>query len=68
MLARQIYATVDGVLQTGPAPRFSNSTDRTIAKVPRRGQGGATLLAELGFSEDDISLLVTAGAVILPTD
>ena len=59
--ARQTFIERDGVVQPAPAPRFS----RTTAEVQGSPQpaDNAASLAAWGFSEPEISALVTAGAI-----
>jgi alpha-methylacyl-CoA racemase len=53
-VARKTFIDVEGTLQPAPAPRFS----RTVPHVRHRGTAStATILAEFGFSADDISAL-----------
>jgi alpha-methylacyl-CoA racemase len=59
--ARDAFVEAGGVMQPAPAPRYSVS-----ATVPPRMAGGAeteTILAENGFSEDEIAALREAGAM-----
>jgi alpha-methylacyl-CoA racemase len=64
MKARGTFVEVDGVMQPGPAPRFS----RTKAKVQRgpakAGQHTAEALADWGFSAGDIESLRKAAAIM----
>jgi alpha-methylacyl-CoA racemase len=54
-LARNTFIDVEGVRQPAPAPRFS----RTVPTVRRRGAvSERDVLADLGFSEAEISSLV----------
>ncbi len=61
--ARGTFVEIDGVMQPAPAPRFS----RTAAEIshPARAPGAdtASVLADCGFSQDEISSLVANGAV-----
>jgi alpha-methylacyl-CoA racemase len=61
--ARAAFVEIDGVVQPAPAPRF----DRTPAEVPRAapevGAHSAALLAEAGYSEDDIAVLRAQGVI-----
>jgi acetyl-CoA hydrolase len=45
MAAREVYGTIDGVLQANPAPRFSR-TPAQAGSVPRRGQHQQAVLAD----------------------
>lgn len=61
--ARGTFIDVGGVIQPGPAPRFS----RTVSAVPlpaaAPGAQTDSVLAELGFSTAEVSALRDAGAV-----
>jgi alpha-methylacyl-CoA racemase len=61
-VARASFVEVDGVLQPGPAPRFS----RTPSGVPRgpafAGEHSRRVLADWGFDETRIAALVASGA------
>lgn len=46
-VARQLYTTIDGVLQVAPAPRFSATPSAQLASVPPRGAHTDEILAEL---------------------
>ena len=62
-VARGVFVEIDGVVQPGPAPRFS----RTASPVPRPpvtpGTDTDAVLAELGLAESDIADLRAAGVV-----
>ena len=59
--ARKTFVEIDGVVQPAPAPRFS----RTVPQVqgPPQAADNAAALEAWSFSEDEISALVTAGAI-----
>jgi alpha-methylacyl-CoA racemase len=63
MQARGTFVEVDGVIQPGPAPRFS----RTKAKVQRgpakAGQHTAEALADWGFAAGDLDTMRKAGVI-----
>jgi alpha-methylacyl-CoA racemase len=63
---RGAFIEVDGVLQAGPAPRFS----RTGADTPRpprpAGFDGEAVLLEAGFSRGEVDALRASGALRLP--
>lgn len=46
MVARDIYRTVDGVLQAGPAPRFSVTQPPATGPVAQTGADRASILAD----------------------
>lgn len=61
--ARGTFVEVGGVLQPGPAPRYSR-TAIDPPRPPRRGGADTdAILAELGYSTDDIAVLRQAGAI-----
>jgi crotonobetainyl-CoA:carnitine CoA-transferase CaiB-like acyl-CoA transferase len=62
MAAREIYATIDGVLQTAPAPRFSATPSPKTASVPLRGAHSGQLLTELGYTAQQAESFKAAGA------
>lgn len=60
---RGTFIDLDGVLQPGPAPRFSR--DRADPPVPTSaGSDGESILAELGYSETEIGELRREGALL----
>lgn len=61
--ARGVYAQVDGVLQAHPAPRFSRTPSSLRHGAPVPGADSAQVLADWGFSADDIGQM-QAGRVI----
>lgn len=46
-IARGIYKTIDGVLQTAPAPRFTVTPSEELISVPPHGAHTRDVLAEL---------------------
>ncbi|SEJ98058.1 CaiB/BaiF CoA transferase family protein [Paraburkholderia diazotrophica] len=56
--ARGTFATVDGITQPGPAPRFSATPAAPCHPVGAVGDSTSVLLAELGYSPDDIARLL----------
>lgn len=61
--ARGTYVTVDGVLQPGPAPRFSRTPAPREPRPSKAGGHTDDLLAGLGMTEAEIAALREAGAV-----
>ncbi len=61
-VARGAYVDVGGVTQPGPAPRFSRSVPGQPRPAPALGADTAVVLAEAGFSADEISALLATGA------
>jgi alpha-methylacyl-CoA racemase len=62
--ARGAFFECDGVIQPGPAPRFSRTPGRVERGAPRRGEGGARALADWGFSPEQIAQFRQSGAVM----
>ncbi len=60
--ARRAFVEVDGVVQPGPAPRFDRSTPEAVRAAPATGAHTDEVLAEAGFSADEIAALFAAGA------
>ncbi len=61
--ARGVYTQVEGVLQANPAPRFSRTPSAVRHGAPAPGADTAQVLADWGFSPDDIGQM-QAGRVI----
>jgi alpha-methylacyl-CoA racemase len=61
--ARGTYITVDGVLQPGPAPRFSRTPATRSPRPTTPGAHTDELLAGLGMGTDEIAALRESGAV-----
>ena len=60
--ARQAFIDLDGVVQPGPAPRFDRSTPDAVRAAPAPGAHTDQVLAEAGFTADEIAALHAAGA------
>jgi alpha-methylacyl-CoA racemase len=62
---RKTFVEVDGIVQPRPAPRFS-ATPASDPVMPRFADGtdSAVLLREIGYSEEKITDLRAAGAVL----
>src|SRR5438105_936170 len=60
-ISRNSYATVAGVEQPAPAPRFSRTPAKLRGAPPERGEGGAQALADWGFDSDDVKKLRSLG-------
>ena len=58
--ARGTFVRQDGVLQPAPAPRFDRTPSTLPPKAPRTGEHTQALLAQAGFSVDEIESLVSA--------
>jgi alpha-methylacyl-CoA racemase len=62
--ARGGYIEVGGVVQPAPAPRFSRSQPAAPRPAVKPGSHTDAILAEAGFSADEIAALRAAGAAI----
>jgi alpha-methylacyl-CoA racemase len=60
--ARQAFIDVAGVVQPGPAPRFDRSPTGAVKPAPAVGAHTDEVLAEAGFSAEEIAALHAAGA------
>jgi alpha-methylacyl-CoA racemase len=55
--ARNSFVEVEGVIQPGPAPRFSRTKEKIQGPPPQPGQHTDEVLSEFGFSKDEIAKL-----------
>ena len=62
-VARGSFVEVDGVVQPGPAPRFSRTPGQIQSPPPDPGQHSDAILADWGWSADAIAALRAAGAI-----
>ena len=62
-VARGTYVEVAGVVQPGPAPRFDRSVPGHPRPAPEIGAHTSEVLAECGFTDDDIARLRTSGVI-----
>jgi len=62
--ARGAFFESHGVVQPGPAPRFSRTPGEVERGAPRRGEGGAAALADWGFDAEQIAQFRASGAVM----
>jgi alpha-methylacyl-CoA racemase len=60
--ARGTFVARDGAMQPAPAPRFSRTPGAIAAPPPLRGEHGAEILAEFGFTAEEIAALAPAPA------
>ena len=60
---RGTFIEIEGVVQPGPAPRFSRTAGEVQGPVPEAGQHSSEILADWGWSSDDISKLQENGAI-----
>jgi alpha-methylacyl-CoA racemase len=61
--ARGSFVEIDGVVQPGPAPKFSRTKVEVQGPAPTCGQHNDQILSEFGFSGGDIAALKTLGAI-----
>ncbi len=61
--ARGTFIEVDGVVQSAPTPRFSRTQNATPSGPPTAGQHTDDILADYGFSPEEIATLKDAGAI-----
>ena len=61
--ARSTFVEVDGIMQPAPSPRFSRTEAAILGAAPAAGADSAGVLADFGFSADEIEALTAAGAV-----
>jgi alpha-methylacyl-CoA racemase len=62
--AREAFIEVDGVMQAAPAPRFSRSGVAPPRPSQPAGSHSEAVLAEAGFSGDEIATLRASGIVL----
>ncbi len=62
-VARQSFVTVDGIVQPGPAPRFSRTPSSVKGGPPEFGAQTGQALAAWGFSETEIAALSSDKAI-----
>jgi alpha-methylacyl-CoA racemase len=62
-VARASFVSVDGVPQPAPAPRFSRTPGSVGGAPPAPGDDSAEVLAQWGFSGEEVAELMSAGAV-----
>ena len=59
--ARQSFVELDGVVQPAPAPRFVRTPSGPPRPAPRLGEHTTQVLAEAGFSSEEIEALMGSG-------
>jgi alpha-methylacyl-CoA racemase len=62
-VARQTFIDHDGIKQPAPAPRFSRTPASMPRSAPLPGQHTSAVLADCGFSDDEIGALAASGTV-----
>jgi alpha-methylacyl-CoA racemase len=65
-LARGSFIEVDGVVQPGPAPRFSRTPAGHPTPPRRLGEGSRSALAEWGIPPEKIDALFSRGVLAEP--
>jgi alpha-methylacyl-CoA racemase len=61
--ARGTFVTQDGIVQPAPAPRFSRTSAALGRTPPRPGEHTHELLAELGYSAEEVAAWRATGVV-----
>jgi len=61
--ARGTFVTQDGIVQPAPAPRFSRTSAALGRTPPRPGEHTPELLAELGYSAEEVAAWRATGVV-----
>ncbi len=62
-IARGSFVKVDGVMQPGPAPKFSRTPSRITRGPAHAGEHSREVLADWGFDKGAIEKLIAKGAV-----
>jgi alpha-methylacyl-CoA racemase len=62
-VARQTFVAVDGVIQPGPAPRFSRTPGKIQSPPARPGEHTEQALADWGFPAGEIAALKAKGVL-----
>ncbi|GJH10308.1 CoA transferase [Caballeronia novacaledonica] len=62
--ARETFVENDGVMQPAPAPRFSRTPGAIQRPPPAPGENTDAVLADWGFTPDELSALREAGAIV----
>ncbi len=63
-IARNTYIEVDGVTQPAPAPRFSRTPSEVQHGNHEVGQDTDDVLSAMGFGEQELAQLKSAGAIV----
>jgi alpha-methylacyl-CoA racemase len=61
--ARNTFIEIQGVIQPGPAPRFSRTVPEVQGPPPMPGEHTTTALSDWGFSAEEIGRLKESGAI-----
>ena len=62
-VARGTFVEIEGVVQPGPAPRFSRTPGQVQGPVAARGEHTREALADWGFSADELDRLEAGGVI-----
>jgi alpha-methylacyl-CoA racemase len=62
-VARGTFVDVEGVMQPGPAPKFSKTPNDPPTRCAYAGEHTTTVMQSFGFSEAEISGLLQSGAI-----
>jgi alpha-methylacyl-CoA racemase len=62
--SRGTFIDLDGVVQPGPSPRFAGESADNPRAPRKGGEDGEAILADLGYSPDDIARLRREGALL----
>ncbi len=62
-VARGTFVEVDGVVQPGPAPRFSRTPGQVQRPPAARGEHTQEALADWGFSDEELAKLAATGVI-----
>lgn len=62
--ARETFVENDGVMQPAPAPRFSRTPGAIQRPPPAPGENTDAVLADWGFTPEELSALREAGAIV----
>lgn len=62
-VARGSFVEVDGVIQPGPAPRFSRTPGQVQSPPAARGEHTSEALADWGFSAEELAKLSANGVI-----
>jgi acetyl-CoA hydrolase len=68
LIARDVYAVRDGILQANPAPRFSATPPLIPGPVPLPGGDWLPILQDIGLSRDEAESWLDRGVVLPPDD
>lgn len=61
--ARGTFVDVAGIMQPGPAPRFSDTPGGIGCEPPKLGEHSREILAEFGLTSDEVATLEETGVV-----